>query len=611
MGKAYRFTILCIFIFTGFIFNPVNAQFVEFGPVHKIKSPPATISKTNARVSEVLTLPFWEDFSQGIDTLIWDVEGASYTETIGVNPPSIGMLLLNGVDENGRPYSFVNIDQGTTDIISSKSFDLSNLTSSESSSLYLSFFWQAGGRAEFPDEGDQIALQFLSEEGNWITIWRQRGSADHPTESFTQEFIRVLEPFQHDNFKFRFETRGRQSGPFDAWVVDYIFFNTNRDPEIIDYPDRSLTQRNNLRLGDFGAYPRDLIESNQAGNWSTVQNEFLNLEDRFRAMEYSIQITDLESGEVLPINTNTPFNPVPNAGERRVFESLEFDEITSPQLETDLEIKTTLLSGDGLWFEIENGDTTRFESVDLRANDTVRTIFPIRDYFAYDNGSADFSAGINQRAGQLAVRYNAPEEVYVKGISINFTNPNQAEQAIDILVWDDLERDPIFKREELIPRFPSADSLVYFSLDTNIVVNGDFYVGYAQFTDDFVFVGLDKLNDNGDKIFFNVGRGWAPNEEVEGSLLVRAHVSLATPFTENSLPEENLRIYPNPVQNQLEVEGSFSEIRVFDPFGREIFLERQRGQKGEIINFSGQRPGIYIIQVLTEAGLQSSRILVQ
>jgi len=611
MDKSLRIFILCIFVSGVFLFLPAKAQFVEFGPIQKIKNANSQVSPTNARTSETLSLPFWDDFALGIDTLIWEVKGTSYTETIGINPPSIGMLLLDGVDENGRPYSFVNIDQGVTDLISSKTFDLSNLSTSESTSLYLSFFWQAGGRAESPDEGDQISLQFLGPEGNWIPVWTKRGSADHPLDSFTQEFIQVIPVFQHPNFRFRFETRGRQSGPFDSWIVDYIFLNTNRDLEEIDYPDRSLTQRNNLRFGDYGAYPKDLLASNQEENWSTIQNEFLNLEDRFRAMEYSIQITDLESGQVLPINSNTPFNPVPNAGERRAFESLEFDEIPPPQLETDLEIKTTLLSGDDIWFEINNGDTTFFENVDLRSNDTVRTVFPVRDYFAYDNGSPDYSAGINQRAGQLAVEYNTPEEVYLKGISINFTNPNQAEQAIDILVWDDLEQEPIFKREELIPRFPSADSLVYFSLDTNLLVRGNFYVGYAQFTDDFIYVGLDKLNDNGDRIFYNVGRGWAQNEEVEGSLLVRAHVSLATPFTENTLPEENLRIYPNPVQNQLEIEGSFSELRIFDPFGREIFLERQQGTKGEIINFRGQRPGIYIVQVLTEAGLQSSRILVQ
>lgn len=608
--KINRVAVLSIFLWASIGLGNATAQFVEFGPVHGIKAKPSSLSSANSRITETLRIPFWEDFSKGIDTLKWTPEGASYTETIGINPPSIGMLLLNGVDENGRPYSFVNIDQGVTDQFTSKTIDLSGIPISEQNSLFLSFFWQAGGRAEYPDEGDQLSLQVQNEEGSWITIWFVRGSADHPMEEFTQTFVPILPELQHAEFKFRFVARGRQSGPFDSWLVDYIYLNTNRNPEETDYPDRSLTVPNRLQLGNFGAYPLELLASNQESNWSLISNEFQNLEDRFRAMEYSIQISDPESGIVLPINTNTPFNPVPNALERREFESLPFDEIPVPQLETDLIIKTTLLSGDDLLFESIGGDTTRFESVDFRENDTVKTSFPLRDFFAYDNGSADYSAGINQRAGQLAVEYNTPEEVYLKGISINFTNPNQGEQAIDILVWKELDQPPIFRREDLIPRFPTADSLVYFSLDTNIVVSGTFYVGYAQFTDDFVYVGLDKLNDTGEKIFYNVSQTWVQNQEVSGSILIHPHVTLATPFVENELPDENLRVFPNPVRNKLEVEGAFSEVRVFDPFGREIFLEREQGQKGEIINFNGQRPGIYILQVLTESGLQTHRILV-
>lgn len=608
--KINRVAVLAIILWASIGLGNATAQFVEFGPVHRVNAKSSSLSSANSRVTETLNIPFWEDFSKGIDTLKWTPEGASYTETIGINPPSIGMLLLNGVDENGRPYSFVNIDQGVTDQFTSKTIDLSGISSSEQNSLFLSFFWQAGGRAEYPDEGDQLSLQVQNEEGSWITIWFVRGSANHPREEFTQTFVPILPELQHAEFRFRFVARGRQSGPFDSWLVDYIYLNTNRNPEETDYPDRSLTVPNRLQLGNFGAYPLELLASNQESNWSLISNEFQNLEDRFRAMEYSIQISDPESGIVLPINTNTPFNPVPNALERREFESLPFDEIPLPQLETDLIIKTTLLSGDDLLFESVGGDTTRFESVDFRENDTVKTTFPLRDFFAYDNGSADYSAGINQRAGQLAVEYNTPEEVYLKGISINFTNPNQGEQAIDILVWKELDQPPIFRREDLIPRFPTADSLVYFSLDTNIVVSGTFYVGYAQFTDDFVYVGLDKLNDSGDRIFYNVSQTWVQNEEVSGSILIRPHVTLATPFVENELPEENLRVFPNPVQNKLEVEGAFSEVRIFDPFGREIFLEREQGQKGEIINFSGQRPGIYILQVLTESGLQTHRILV-
>ena len=606
----FRMTGLIIALF---ISTLAYGQLVEFAPIQHQKIKIYSPLEQNSRILQGNTLPFWDDFSQGIDTLKWSVKGASYTETIGLNAPSIGMILLDGVDVNGNPYSPSEKDQGETDYLTTKSFDLSSLNSSTNESLYLSFFWQAAGRAELPDESDQLTLQILNSEGSWITIWTQVGGVSIDTEVFTQEIIKILPTWQHAAFQFRFFAEGRQSGPFDSWLIDYIYLNDGRTNTNLDYKDRSLTRTNELRLGDYGAYPFVLLEGNQTGLWSNVHNEFYNLENRFRAMEYSIVITDSSTGTTTPINLNTPFNPVPNALERRVFTSRAFEEIPIPKNETSLELITSITSGDGLLYEVDilNKDTTFFSSVNYELNDTVRTTLPLLDYFAYDNGSADYAAGINQRSGQLAVKYNTPEEVYIKGISINFTNPKQANQAVDINVWKDLDEDPIFTREDLIAVKEAGQEFLYYSLDTNIRVDGDFYIGFTQFTNDFIHVGLDKVNDSGDKLFYNVAGAWVQNDEVHGSLMIRPHISIDAPFEESVAPEPSIRIYPNPVETLLNLEGRFSGARVFDSFGREIFLERQLSSKGEIVNFNGQRPGLYVLNLTTEAGMQSYRILVK
>ncbi|TXE13334.1 T9SS type A sorting domain-containing protein [Algoriphagus aquimarinus] len=594
-----------------FISTLAHGQLVEFAPVQHQKIKSYNSAERSARIVQSNILPFWDDFSQGIDTLKWTVSGASYTETIGLNAPSIGMVLLDGVAANGNPYAVKQTDQGQTDFITSKPFDLSSLNSSNSESLYLSFFWQAGGRAELPDESDELTLQILNPQGSWVTIWSQLGGVALNRTAFTQEIIKILPAWQHADFQFRFFSQGRQSGPFDSWLIDYIYLNDGRTGTALDYKDRSLTRTNDLRIGDYGAYPFALLAGNQNGLWSTVQNEFYNLENRFRAMEYSIVLRDSSTMTTTSINLNTPFNPVPNALERRAFGSREFEEIPVPKNETTLEVISSITSGDGLLYEVASGDTTFFSSVNYELNDTVRTSFPLLDYFAYDNGSADYAAGINQRAGQLAVKYTTPQEVFLKGISINFTNPRQANQAVDIKVWKDLDEDPIFTREDLIAVKEAGQEFLYYSLDTNIKVDGDFYIGFAQYTNDFIHVGLDKVNDTGDKLFYNVVGAWAQNEEVHGSLMIRPHVSLDVPFEEASIPDENILIYPNPVETLLNLEGRFSQARIFDSFGREIFLERQLSSKGEIVNFIGQRPGVYVLNLSTETGMHSYRILVK
>jgi hypothetical protein len=588
-----------------------KGQFVEFSPIQKqiFKQKEGSLG-ASSRINQTLSLPFWDDFSRGLDTTKWVFQGASYTATIGINPPSYGAILLDGVRADGSPYSLVAVTQGDTDTLTSKPIDISNLSLTDRESMYLSFFWQAGGRAELPDENDALQLQLKGANGNWITVWQQFGGVSLNREKFTQEIVKIPSIYGIADFQFRFVSEGRSSGPFDSWLIDYVFINSNRTDQDLTFNDRSLTQPNYLRIGNYGAYPFELFKSNQNGNWSTVENEFNNLEDRFRAMEYSISINDPITGNSTAINSNTPFNPVPNSLERRKFESKEFDEITTPAQGTILEIKTSLTSGDGLLFQINGADTTRYSVVDFRDNDTIRTEFPLLDYFAYDNGSADYSAGINQKSGQLAVRYSTPEEVYLKGISINFTNPKQANQAIDIVVWKDLDEEPIFQREDLIPIREASEELIYFSLDTNIRVTGDFYIGFTQFTNDFIYVGLDKVDDHGEQIFYNVVGEWVQNEEVKGSLMIRPHVSLAVPFEEKLVTSTSISIYPNPVQTFLNVEGDFSNIRIFDTFGREIFLEREQSNKGEIINFNGQRSGIYVLNAMTKEGIKSYRILV-
>lgn len=603
-----KLTFCSTFLILILLASSVKGQFVEFQQIQWNKR--YSSDYKNARTSEVLSLPFWEDFSQGIDSLRWDIEGVSFTETIGNNAPSFGMALFNGVDQNGRPYSLQARDQGEGDFLTSKSFDLSGLNADQRQTVYISFFWQAGGKSEFPDSADELTLQVLTPDQNWATIWSQSGGDDLDRENFTQEILQILPEWQHAGFKFRFFSSGRQSGPFDSWLLDYIFFDSGRDANDLFTLDRALTRPNQVFFEGYAAYPRFLIPDSQEGAWSRVSNEFNNLENRFRAMEFSIVATDSANQLLTFINTNTPFDPVPNTLERRGFESRNFESIDLPAEEADLGFTTFLTSGDDRLFELVDGDTIWYDQVNFAINDTVRSIFPIRDFFAYDRGQADYAAGINQRSGQLAVQYTTPEEVYLKGISILFTNPAQANQPIDIQVWDRLDGRARLTKQEIIPDFRDGSQFVYYALDTNIRVSGEFFIGYTQFSNEFIHVGLDKNHDQGAKIFYNVGGGWVQNEEVSGSLMIRPHVSSSPTVEESELPSSALRLFPNPVVNQLTIEGKIEAIQAFDSFGREILLERQKTEKGEIVNFGQRLPGIYVLQIATPTGIETHRILI-
>ena len=586
------------------------AQFVEFGPIHRDSQKEKGSFQEQTRQSSSTSIPFWDDFSKGINANKWQVAGASYTQTIGNSPPTLGMVLFNGVDEKGRQYSLQEKDQGESDYLSSKTIDLSLIPLAKQASLYLSFFWQAGGKAEAPDANDRFSLQIFLADGSWQTLWEKQGGDSLDKSRFFQEIIQIKPEWQHTNFQFRFFSTGRQSGPFDAWLLDYVYLNTGRSASDLSYPDRALTIPTALRLDGFGAYPWELLAKNQSGKWSTVKSEFQNLENRFKAMEYSMTLRDSSGTTLLAVNTNTPLNPVPRALERRSILSRTFSEIPLPTGPGDLFAETSLTTGDGLLTEIGASDTTRYAQVDFRDNDRVSTRFPLRDYFAYDQGVADYAAGINQRSGQLAVAYHTPEPVFLKGVSINFTNANQVNQILDLVVWSDLSKAPIYSKEVVITEKKEGLALHYFPLEAPIAVTDTFYVGFTQFTNEFLHVGLDKNNDTGISIYYNVGGAWAQNKQVKGSLMIRPHVTKQGPARGGTAPETSYRIYPNPAVSEVYVEGEFNTLRVVDAYGREIVVPRMPQAMGEMLNFTDQKPGLYLIYVYGSSGPRSFRILV-
>src|SRR5690606_14958710 len=114
--------------------------------------------------------------------------------------------------------------------------------------------------------------------------------------------------------------------------------------------------------------------------------QFMNLSNRFRAMEYTVELRNKETQTVLKsIHAQTPFNPVPQALERRNFTSINLKDLDlDVEEEMDLETLVYLTTGDGfLVDQISGADTIYSPQVDFRRNDTIRHVMPIRDFMAY------------------------------------------------------------------------------------------------------------------------------------------------------------------------------------------------------------------------------------
>lgn len=300
MNKFKGSVLICVVLFGLFLSFNSQAQFRQL-PIPSQPVSEADGSTYHLKTAdEVLQLPFWDDFSSGeCAELLWEAKGVNASFTTGISAPSLGVVVFDGVDETGQPYSSTRLEEGEGDQLLSKPIDLT-----AASDTYLSFYWQAGGKAERPDDSDALELYFLDSEGNWELAWSQSGEDDLSTDDFVHEILPVEDKFLHEAFQFKFQQSGRISGPFDSWILDYIYLN--KDRSIIDrFPeDRAITQIPGSPFAPYFAIPYfEITEEKITG---PISNEFNNLANRFRAMEYTVSLRNSATGELLDEpNTNT------------------------------------------------------------------------------------------------------------------------------------------------------------------------------------------------------------------------------------------------------------------------------------------------------------------
>jgi hypothetical protein len=609
--------VLCFFYFLYvLLISSIQLTFAQFQqlPISQSKGQNTTSSSTPFKLTEEkFSLPFWDDFSSPQpDPKKWINNGTHVSRTAGNAPPSLGVLVLDGVNELGRPYSNVTLQEGFADAIQSQPISLLSTVNNPIQNVYLSFFWQAGGKGELPDVDDFLSLQFLGIDGKWETVWEKNGGQPSFALFFTQENIRVDSKFFHENFQFRFLIRGKLSGPFDSWLLDYVYLNKDRSDADFFTEDRALSMQTTKPYKKHTAVPLFEIKKHQQKYLGSITNEFKNLNNRFRAMDYSIEIREKKSQQkVYVLNNRTAFNPVPLSLERRSFTSKIIEDLPLPIEEGDYEILTYLSTGDGFLTKISGSDTIRYQGVDFRTNDSLRVDLPIRDFLAYDDGQIDYAAGINQRSGMLALKYEIFTPSYLKGISINFPNTSQRGSAIDLMIWSDLTKEPIYLKSTEIPSNASPSEFSYFEIQENVKVEGIFYIGFMQFTNNFIYVGLDKSNDAKEDIFYNVTGNWEQNKFVSGALMMRPHLSETALFRATNSTELQIMAYPNPVTDKLFIEGELEITGIYDSFGRKINVGITAIENKKELNFMGLQKGIYLITMIQNQELKTLRIMVK
>lgn len=589
----------------------LKAQLLQI-PVKRLEAP------VNARThqdSSQLRLPFWDDFSTSINTpdpeKWYCCDDVHISAGIGIDPPTVNVASFDGWNFLGRPHVPSALADGAADSLVSRFIDLSGLNQVQQNTLVLSFFYQKQGHGDLPEADDSLRLQIKDNQNQWHTLWKVSGADVARSDIFYQQLLAIHQShFFHPWFQMRFQTFGRLSGGYDNWNLDYVYLNTGRSLDDFAYEDRALTSLPSSPFAPYTALPIDFFRLNPEAYINQSKVGFYNLDRLLQPIEYSSSIRDIKTGQLLDImNQNTVLDPNPLGFERRTIVSRSVNKDTLPFMSEDtlsLETKMYINSGDSIFQQL----------IDFRVNDTVRSIVHLANELAYDDGSAEFGAGLNTRGAQVAVKFEAPKQSYVRAVRIyfpeftplsgNFSNPPFF---LKVLTRLDARRESELYRQQMQQQpLSGINQFGLYNFERPVPVSDTFYIAIEQTIDDFFVVGLDKNTDTFDRIFYNARGVWEANTQVRGSLMIRPIFGDGVPVGLDDEIHWDLKVYPNPNNGTFWVKGEYSDVKIYDFSGREVPFEKTRENEFRLV-----RPGagVYLLRLSREDQYKTLKLMVK
>ena len=539
-------------------------------------------------------------FVAATDTFsLWQDNFAYLNSDYGINPPTIGVVTFDGLDENGYPYDFsTQFTYGKADYLTSKPMFLGNFGLVDS--LYLSFYYQAEGLGNEPEVEDSLVLQFWSPSNNsWYSIWNAAGEPLDTT--FKQKNIKIEDTkFLEDGFKFRFLNYSSLSGSFDHWNLDYVFLNdirtfddTVRDDVAFQYPTHSI-------IRDYISMP-----------WRHYK---WNAASLMRDSVYGYQRNNNQAGRL--IGGNNMVISYEGAVKTTISNP------STPSISGFTDFSTLFLISSPFFLDTSVNDTCAFFDVQLshnttpdrlRTNDTIRFQQIFADYYAYDDGTAEAAYGVQGLGAlnpEVAVQFDLFQPDSIKSVRIHFSPSavNVSSTNFILTIWADNGGNPgsiLYQNIGTnVPRYNIGVNGFYeYMFDTPYLLPaGKYYVGWVQTTSDRINVGFDKNINSNDYTFYNSNGNWRKTT-FEGTLMVRPSFVFEkdnlVSVEENEL--EKIKLYPNPANNVINISDleniSDYQIAIFDMTGKLMF----EGNESTKIDISLFNEGVYLVKLYNKS----------
>jgi Secretion system C-terminal sorting domain len=598
--------------------------------------------KLAVRGIDSVDLPFIDDFfyeGPYPDADLWLDNNVFVNSTMAFNPPSVGVASFDALDSKGRPYSKGSTTVGSADTLTSNYINLKNFVAPDgirrdlrtSDGVVLSFFIQSKGLTFASLYNDSLVLEFRDNNGTW-NIARSYKGADSTiqknpidtTLAFQYYAIPISEAkYFYGKFQFRFRNYARLGGAYEHWHLDYVKLAANR-----------TTTNQNLDDLAFIEKPKPILKRYTSMPWKHAQPQLAteinsNIEAKF--YNHFAQARNPTNTNAR-VTTSTGVNAVSaitildgvNVPPSVFFSSLvkSYPSTLSQQLGTVSATTEKLTVNTDYSLDIDAQEGKDLKKVALR-NDKVTTKTVFGNYFAYDDGTAEMQFTAYGENKQIAVQFKANVGDTLKGFQIFFPHINgdaPKDALFNISIWkDSLNTKPVMRLFELKPIYTTAfyDTLQGFASynlgnrkgsqeDSTIFISaGDFYIGWQNVGDVLIPIGLDRNDFTKVQYLYESKDGKFRKLQTPikvGAIMIRPVFGQTIPTGTREIQApltDYMRIYPNPVQNQL-----FFDLKKGVPEDYNVSIFNLQGQlvqreilRGSSINIENLNNNIYILKI--------------
>lgn len=452
---------------------------------------------------------------------------------------------------------------------------------------------------------------------DWTSIWFAEGDTlEKFVERNEKYFKEVVIPIEDTNwfnndFQFRFvnfasisNINSWQSNT-DHWHIDVVYLDYDRRLNDMFVREVSFMEKPPSFIQDYSVMPFQ----HYAGDVTKYKRNnfpvYLHNNDSIAHDVVYNYFVQNSNGDTLE-----PFLMEDISGNLTARKDLnQFD--YQPFVEPPIKYFFTSLSDDTADFRISH---VVHDAEMPSVGDTVIYNQEFRNYFSYDDGSAEAGYGLSPAGARLAVQYRSEVPDTLRGFQLFFnkTFNNNNNRLFHFGVWNDNNGEPgvlIHMVQGVRPSFPDGLNNFYthifdeyFKLGVQV-----YYIGWIQTTNHNLNIGFDRNVNSRERNFYNTNGQWIKSG-FDGSIMIRPVVGKALTEEEPEYKSQttDLFIYPNPPGSASEVviqlptaeqDPSYRDsqvMSVYDVCGKVIYS----GPYVEKIPVNSLTRGFYIVQLV-------------